>query len=74
MLIVVVSVAALAAAGYFVRSRGRSDEPEVCRARCPRCDQKVRYAADRAIRHAMCPRCYRRWTLPPVSAPVRRSA
>jgi hypothetical protein len=66
------AVATLVSAGYFGRDGGRRDEPEVCHTRCPRCDQKVRYAANRASREAMCPRCRRRWTLPATPEPLAK--
>jgi hypothetical protein len=34
--------------------------------RCPHCEQKVRYPAARAGRHASCPSCRRQLTLPSV--------
>jgi hypothetical protein len=70
----------LAAGGYLLGGAEPADEPEVHRATCPRCDQKVRYGPERAGRVIMCPRCRRRWTLPgdaSSSRPVelqRRSA
>jgi hypothetical protein len=59
----------LAAGGYFLRGAESADEPDVHRANCPRCDQKVRYGAGRAGCEIMCPRCRRRWTLPGASQP-----
>jgi hypothetical protein len=40
-------------------------------ARCPKCSQKVRYAAARAGRQAICPRCKLRFTLPATPQPVK---
>ena len=70
LLTVVAAVAALGVAGYLVWPRERPDEEDVCRARCPRCDQKVRYGAARASRQVMCPRCRRRWILPATPQPL----
>jgi hypothetical protein len=67
MLILAIVAAAAGAIGvavYFVRNAGRRDTPEVCRAHCPRCDQRVRYGPERAGSNIVCPRCRRRWTLP----------
>lgn len=61
----------LAAGGSLLRGAESADEPDVHRANCPRCDQKVRYGADRAGRDIMCPRCRRRWTLPGASLSSR---
>ena len=61
----------LAAGGNLLRGAESADEPEVHRAQCPRCDQKVRYGAGRAGRDITCPRCRRRWTLPGGSQPSR---
>jgi hypothetical protein len=51
-------------AGYcWLRARGPRNT-ETCHARCPRCEQKIRYLANRAGRVAACPRCRHRWPLP----------
>jgi hypothetical protein len=38
--------------------------------RCPSCEQKLRYSANRAGREAKCPRCAHRFPLPLVARPV----
>jgi len=63
-LILAGATATLAGAGYFVWASGRRAEPVVHHARCPKCDQKVRYGPARAGQQIPCPRCRRRWTLP----------
>jgi hypothetical protein len=72
--------AALAVAGLFwARSRGGVAE-EVYSFRCPGCQQKLRYAAHKAGRRGICPRCKAGCTYPtePGSveppAPTARSA
>jgi hypothetical protein len=51
------------AAGAYVAIRNRSPKkPAICHFRCPTCDKKLRYTADRAGRPAICPRC--RWVGP----------
>ncbi len=78
MLILAVIAAAALALGlgaYFVRGGSRRDTPAVCRAHCPRCEQKVRYGPARSGTQIACPRCRRRWTLPgsPALAPAVRA-
>jgi hypothetical protein len=56
---------ALSATGAFLGLRVRGSRvEEVHRFRCPGCTQKLRYAASRAGRTGMCPRCRKRWTFP----------
>jgi hypothetical protein len=69
----------LAASGLFAGRDDAADEAEVHHARCPRCQQKVRYGARRAGRSIRCPCCRRHWTLPATGeaaqvVPERRSA
>jgi hypothetical protein len=66
--IVAAGAGAIGLAVYFVRNAGRRDTPAVCRAHCPRCDQRVRYSPARAGSHIACPRCRRRWTLPTTTS------
>jgi hypothetical protein len=44
---------------------------ERLQSRCPRCGQKVRYAANRVGRAFSCPLCRFHWTLPAASQTVR---
>jgi DNA-directed RNA polymerase subunit RPC12/RpoP len=51
--------------GAFVWIRGRRPQSEpMLLFRCTGCGQKVRYAASKAGRPGMCPRCGQRWKLP----------
>jgi hypothetical protein len=68
--IVAVGAGAVGLAVYFVRSGGHRQSQEVCRAHCPRCDQRVRYSEARAGTQIACPRCRRRWTLPATTSPL----
>jgi hypothetical protein len=77
MFVALVGVGAVAmgmTAGYFLRGARRAEAPVVHRCRCPRCGQKVRYAACRASRDAMCPRCLRRFSLPSTPQPLAEPA
>jgi DNA-directed RNA polymerase subunit RPC12/RpoP len=66
-------LAVLAVVGYrFLRSRSAPET--VFHARCPECQQKVRYSARMAGRRLQCPRCHSRLSLPadpqpPTAAP-----
>jgi hypothetical protein len=68
--IVAAGAVALGLGAYFFRGRSRQDSPTVCRAHCPRCDQRVRYGEERAGMQIACPRCRRRWTLPGATASI----
>jgi hypothetical protein len=58
------------AAGYWAWQRRRSDDPPPTFAfRCPRCGQKLRYAAASQGHKILCPQCLRCCTLPHVAAP-----
>jgi uncharacterized paraquat-inducible protein A len=63
------ATAILAAALYVVRGV-QSAESEVHYCRCAECSQKVRYAASRAGREALCPRCRQKLTLPAKPQPL----
>jgi DNA-directed RNA polymerase subunit RPC12/RpoP len=64
LVISAVVIAALAGAGYLAL-RARQPKPEeMYHFRCPACEQKMRYAASRAGRPAMCTRCTWRGLLP----------
>jgi hypothetical protein len=63
------AMAVLVVGGYVLRGR-RSAAPVMHHARCPKCDQKVRYSLDRAGRRVMCPRCGRNWALPATPQPL----
>ena len=65
--VIVASTVAIAAlvAGVFFVLRARKPKAEVMyHFRCPQCEQKLRYAASRAGRPAMCTRCTWRGLLP----------
>jgi DNA-directed RNA polymerase subunit RPC12/RpoP len=51
-------------AAYWVLRARSAKETVFYRFRCPACSQKVRYAAEKAGRAGMCPRCGQQWTLP----------
>jgi hypothetical protein len=63
ILTVGVVVSAAVGGGYAWLGRRRETE-ELYYFRCPDCGQKMRYAAQKAGRAAMCPRCHQRWVLP----------
>jgi hypothetical protein len=67
---VAVAVAVVGVGGYFLRGRAPTEKPTVHHARCPRCEQKVRYSPGRAGRHVTCPRCRRHWLLPETPQPL----
>jgi hypothetical protein len=48
---------------FLVRLRPRTRN-KVYLARCPHCDQKIRYSAVRAGHDAPCPHCKRHWVFP----------
>jgi len=45
---------------------GRRPPGEKCYffGRCPKCNQKLRFLAEKAGKRALCPRCKEPWTLP----------
>ena len=74
ILLVLGTVAILAAAGYFLLWSDRHpEEVELHYFRCPECGQKMRYAAARAGRNAICPRCKRHSTLPATPQPLAKA-
>jgi hypothetical protein len=70
ILVGVATVAILAAVCCLLRASRRPREAAFHYFRCPDCGQKMRYAASRAGRDAICPRCRRRWTLPATPQPL----
>jgi LPXTG-motif cell wall-anchored protein len=64
MLIALVGVGLLLAAGslWLVRRRAKSDP--LCHYRCPRCGQKLRYHRSRSGKPAACTRCFFEFVLP----------
>jgi len=60
----VVAFVALAAGVYYVLRARQPKAEEMYHFRCPQCEQKLRYAASRAGRPAMCTRCTWRGLLP----------
>ena len=63
------------AAGYWAWQRRRTNDPPPTFAfRCPRCRQKLRYAAASQGRKILCPQCLRSCTLPRVAVPTTRDA
>jgi DNA-directed RNA polymerase subunit RPC12/RpoP len=59
-----VVIAASAVGVYLVRRARQRTTEEMHHFRCPTCEQKLRYAASRAGRPAMCTRCTWRGLLP----------
>jgi hypothetical protein len=59
-----VALAAVAAGVFFVLRTRQPKAEEMYHFRCPQCEQKLRYAASRAGRPAMCTRCTWRGSLP----------
>ena len=59
-----VALAAVAAGVFFVLRTRQPKAEEMYHFRCPQCEQKLRYAASRAGRPAMCTRCTWRGLLP----------
>jgi hypothetical protein len=60
----VVAIAASAAGVYWVLRARQPKAEEMYHFRCPSCEQKLRYAASKAGRPAMCTRCTWRGDLP----------
>src|SRR5260370_20057159 len=72
ILVAVGTVAILTVVGCVLRAGRRPGEVAHHYFRCPDCGQKMRYAASRAGRDAICPRCRRRWTLPATPQPLAK--
>jgi hypothetical protein len=75
VVVLIVTGAVLVAAAAYLLWRGRRPAESVVHYfRCPACGQKLRYAACKAGRPAVCPRCRRQGTLPatprPLTAPL----
>ena len=70
IILAVVAAALLATLAWWMRGARPSDEPAMCLYRCTDCGQKIRYAASRAGREALCPRCRSRCTLPTTPQPL----
>jgi DNA-directed RNA polymerase subunit RPC12/RpoP len=70
IIVVAVAVALLASIAWRMRRARPSDEPTMYLYRCTDCGQKIRYAASRAGREALCPRCRSRCTLPTTPQPL----
>jgi DNA-directed RNA polymerase subunit RPC12/RpoP len=70
IILAVVAAALLVTIAWRMRSARPSDEPTMYLYRCTDCGQKIRYAASRAGREALCPRCRSRCTLPTTPPPL----
>ena len=64
MVVAAVVIAASTAGVYLVRRGRQPKAEEMYHFRCPSCEQKLRYAASKAGRPAMCTRCTWRGDLP----------
>jgi uncharacterized paraquat-inducible protein A len=76
LIIILILAIVLAGAGYAVWRTRRPQTPveekdaEQRRCLCPKCGQKVRYAARRSGREVSCPRCRHQWRLPATEAGI----
>lgn len=56
--------------GLSLPGEGAMSKAERPATRCPLCEQKLRYAHERAGKEVKCPRCSYRFSLPTVARPV----